>query len=86
MKQDLAVIFSNVELKTLCFIRRKEEDLAQATMRTMKLQECLKKVDMESTTWQRLAKANEVMTTNLNNTLEHIKERLVLVSHTAEDA
>jgi E3 ubiquitin-protein ligase BOI-like protein len=85
-KQDLAVLLSNVESKTTSLIRRKEEDLAQATMRTMELQECLKKAEMESETWQRIARANEAMVTDLNNTLEQVRERLVLVSNTAEDA
>lgn len=85
-KQDLAVLLSNVESKTTSLIRRKEEDLAQATMRTMELQECLKKAEMESETWQRIARANEAMVTDLNNTLEQVRERLVLVGNTAEDA
>jgi E3 ubiquitin-protein ligase BOI-like protein len=82
-KQDLAVLLSNVESKTTSLIRRKEEDLAQATMRTMELQECLKKAEMESETWQRIARANEAMVTDLNNTLEQVRERLVLVKRSS---
>ncbi|XP_059461411.1 BOI-related E3 ubiquitin-protein ligase 1-like [Corylus avellana] len=84
-KQDIAVLLSDFESKTSNLIRRKEEDLAQATMRTMELQECLRKAEMERETWQRLAKANEAMVTDLNNTLEQVRERVVSVSHTAED-
>jgi E3 ubiquitin-protein ligase BOI-like protein len=85
-KQDIAVLLNEFESKTSSLIRRKEEDLAQAKMRTMELQECLRKAEMERETWQRLAKANEAIVTDLNNTLEQVKERLVSVSHTAEDA
>jgi E3 ubiquitin-protein ligase BOI-like protein len=84
-KQELAVLLSNVESKTLNFLRQKEENLAQATMRSMELQECLKKAEMEKETWQRLAKGNESLVIDLNNTLEQVKERLVLASNTAED-
>lgn len=85
-KQELAVLLSNFESKTVSLIRRKEEELAQARMRTMELEEWLKKAEMESETWQRLARANEATVTDLNNTLEQVRERLVSVSHTADDA
>lgn len=84
-KQELAVLLSNVESKTLSLLRQKEEDLARASMRTLELQECLKKAEIERETWQRLAKSNEAMVIDLNNTLEQVKERVVLASNTAED-
>lgn len=84
-KQELSVLLSNVESKTLSLLRQKEEDLARASMRTLELQECLKKAEIERETWQRLAKSNEAMVIDLNNTLEQVKERVVLASNTAED-
>ncbi|BBG94794.1 GDSL-like Lipase/Acylhydrolase superfamily protein [Prunus dulcis] len=67
-------------------LRQKEEHLAQATKRAIELQDCLRKAEMESETWQRMAKANETMVIDLNNTLEQVRERLVFVSNEAEDA
>lgn len=84
-KKELAVLLSNVESKTLSLLRQKEEDLARASKRTLELQECLKKAEIERETWQRVAKSNEAMVIDLNNTLEQVKERVVLASNTAED-
>lgn len=67
-------------------MRQKEEDLAKATKKAMELEACLKKAEMESESWERLARANEAMVMDLSNTLEQVRERLVLVSNRAEDA
>ncbi|KAG2698301.1 hypothetical protein I3843_07G144900 [Carya illinoinensis] len=85
-KQELAVILSNIESKTSSLIRQKEDDLARATMRTMELQECVRKAETDSETWRRIAKASEVTVIDLNNRLEQVKERVVLERNTAEDA
>ncbi|ONI32343.1 hypothetical protein PRUPE_1G362300 [Prunus persica] len=85
-KQQLAALLRNLESRTLSLIRQKEEHLAQATKRAIELQDCLRKAEMESETWQRMAKANETMVIDLNNTLEQVRERLVFVSNEAEDA
>ncbi|XP_068326547.1 probable BOI-related E3 ubiquitin-protein ligase 2 [Pyrus communis] len=85
-KQQLAALLSNLESRTLNLIRQKEDQLRQATKKTMELQDCLRKAEMESDTWQRVAKANETMVMGLNNALEEARERLVLVSSEADDA
>ncbi|CAN6539194.1 unnamed protein product [Malus baccata var. baccata] len=85
-KQQLAALLSNLESRTLNLIRQKEDQLRQATKKTMELQDCLRKAEMESDTWQRMAKANETMVMGLNNALVEARERLVLVSSEADDA
>ncbi|KAH7523485.1 probable BOI-related E3 ubiquitin-protein ligase 2 [Ziziphus jujuba] len=85
-KQQLAVLLSSFESRTLSLIRQKEEDLVQATKRGMELQDRLRKAEMESATWQRVAKENEAMVIHLNNTLEQVKERQFLFNNGAEDA
>ncbi|KAM1133105.1 probable BOI-related E3 ubiquitin-protein ligase 2 [Malus sylvestris] len=85
-KQQLAALLSNLESRTLNLIRQKEEELGQATKKAMELQDCLRKAEMESDTWQRVAKANESMVMDLNNALEQVRERLVLVSSETDDA
>ncbi|KAK9270813.1 hypothetical protein L1049_026399 [Liquidambar formosana] len=85
-KQQQATLLRSLELKTLSLMRQKEEDLAKATRKTMELEDCLKRTEMESESWQRLAKANEAMVIHLNNTLEEFREKLVLVSNGAGDA
>ncbi|XP_022766536.1 probable BOI-related E3 ubiquitin-protein ligase 2 [Durio zibethinus] len=85
-KRQLAILLKGMETKALYSMERKEEDLARATKKTMELEACLRKAEMEVDAWRRLAKANEVMVIDLNNTLEQVRESLVWVSNTAEDA
>lgn len=56
-------------------IKQKEEDLAQARKRSLELEDCLKKAEMESEAWQRIAKEKEAMVLSLTNTLEQVRER-----------
>lgn len=85
-KRQLAALLSNFESRTSSLIRQKEEHLSQARKRAMELQDCLRKAEMETETWQKVAKANETMVMELNNTLEQVKERMVLCSSEADDA
>ncbi|GAY42875.1 hypothetical protein CUMW_070290 [Citrus unshiu] len=85
-KQQLGAVLKSVESKAMNLMRQKEEDLIQATRRAMELEACLRKAEMESESWQRLARANEAMVMDLSNTLEQVKERIVLISNRAEDA
>ncbi|KAI4336757.1 hypothetical protein L6164_015245 [Bauhinia variegata] len=79
------MLLSSLESKSLSLIRQKEEDLTQATNKTIELEDHLRKAEMESEAWQRLAKENEAMIANLSNTLEQVRERMVLVSNKGED-
>ena len=85
-KRQLAILLKSMESKAFYLMRRKEEDLARATKKTMELEASLRKAEMESETWQRLAKANEAMVMDLSNTLEQVRQSLVWVNNTAEDA
>ncbi|XVE56193.1 hypothetical protein DITRI_Ditri03aG0218000 [Diplodiscus trichospermus] len=85
-KRQMASLLKSMESKALYLIRRKEEELARATKKTMELEASLRKAEMESESWQRLAKANEAMVMDLSNTLQQVRESLVWVSNTAEDA
>lgn len=83
-KQQISSLMSRLESKTQSLIRQKEEDLAEARKKGMELQDRLRKVEMESQTWQRVARANEAMITGLNTALEEMRERQ-LVSFTANN-
>ncbi|PON93929.1 SBP (S-ribonuclease binding protein) family protein [Trema orientale] len=89
-KHQLSVLMSSFESKTLSMIRQKEEDMARATNRSMELQDRLRKAEMESQTWQRVAKANEATLMDLKNTLEYFREtqqQLALICNNgAQDA
>ena len=81
----MATLINSLELKSLNLIRQKEEDLAKAKKKSKELEECLKKAEMESQAWQRVAKENEAKVVSLTNTLEQVRERMALVSNQAED-
>ncbi|XP_022751992.1 probable BOI-related E3 ubiquitin-protein ligase 2 [Durio zibethinus] len=85
-KRQLAILLKSMESKALYLMRRKDEDLAKATKKTMELEASLRKAEMEIESWQRLSKANEATVMDLSNTLEQVRESLVWVSNTAEDA
>ncbi|PPD81742.1 hypothetical protein GOBAR_DD21327 [Gossypium barbadense] len=85
-KRQSAILLKCMESKAMHLIRQKEEDLARATKKTMELEASLRKAEMESHSWQNLAKAKEAMIMDLNNTLEQARESLVWVSNAPEDA
>ncbi|XVF63654.1 hypothetical protein PTKIN_Ptkin09bG0104100 [Pterospermum kingtungense] len=85
-KRQLAILLKSMESKAFNLMRRKEEDLAGALNKTMELEACLRKAEVEKNSWQRLAEANEAMVTDLSNTLQRVRESLVCVSNRAEDA
>ncbi|KAL4284918.1 hypothetical protein GQ457_16G012990 [Hibiscus cannabinus] len=85
-KRQLATLMKVMESKALHLMRKKEQDLARATKKTEELEACLKKAEMESESWERVAKANEAMVLDVSNALEQVKEGLNRVSNAAEDA
>lgn len=86
-KRQLAILLRSMESRALNLMRRKEDDLARATKKTMELEADLSKAEMEKNSWQRLAEENEAMAMDLSNTLEQVmRENLVWVSNGAEDA
>ncbi|KAI3922596.1 hypothetical protein MKX01_006285 [Papaver californicum] len=85
-KQQLAVMLASIESKAVNLLQQKNDQLSEATKKTMKLEECLKKAEMENQVWQRIAKENEAMVIALHNTLDQVKENVYCYSSVAEDA
>ncbi|KAE8715271.1 putative zinc finger protein [Hibiscus syriacus] len=85
-KQQLAILLNRMESKALYLMRRKEDELAGATKKRRELEASLRKVEMESDSWRRLAKANETTLTDLSNTLQQVNESQVRAPNTAQDA
>ncbi|KAF8410406.1 hypothetical protein HHK36_002935 [Tetracentron sinense] len=85
-KQHLAILLRRLESKTSSLLRQKEEEIAKAAKKTMELEDCLRRAEIEKQTWQRVAKENEAMAIALNNTLEQIREEACCFSSGAEDA
>ncbi|KAE8704213.1 hypothetical protein F3Y22_tig00110458pilonHSYRG00243 [Hibiscus syriacus] len=75
--EQLGNLLKIVESKALYLLTRKEEDLARATNKRMELEACLREVERESKSWQRLAEANESTAMDLSKRLEQAKDNAV---------
>ncbi|KAM6541653.1 hypothetical protein CsatB_006100 [Cannabis sativa] len=86
-KQQFLTLIKKVEPKLLGLLRYKDEELLQATKRSMELEDLLRKLEAENQIWQRLAQENEAMVVSLNNSLEEARERaMCCFNNGAEDA
>ncbi|KAK6240752.1 hypothetical protein QQP08_007811 [Theobroma cacao] len=85
-KQQVAALVKRIESKAFLLLRQKDEEIAKATSKTMELQNLLKKLEMESQAWQRVAQENEVMVAALNNSLEQLREQASCCFNGVDDA
>ncbi|XP_010265999.1 PREDICTED: probable BOI-related E3 ubiquitin-protein ligase 3 [Nelumbo nucifera] len=85
-KQQLAILLSRIESKTISLMRQKDEDIAKAAKKTVELEGCLKRVEMENQAWQRIAKEKEAMVITLTKTLQQVRENVCWFSSGTEDA
>ncbi|KAJ9189556.1 hypothetical protein P3X46_000834 [Hevea brasiliensis] len=86
-KQQLASMMKRIESKALLLLRQKDEEIARAAKRTAELEDFLKRLEMESQVWQRVAQENEAMVISLDNTIEQLREKAsCCFENGAEDA
>lgn len=74
-KQQLATILRKIEAKATVLLKQKDEELVKARNRAMELEECVRKMEVESQSWQRVAAEKEAMVVSLSNTLEQLREQ-----------
>ncbi|GMJ08121.1 hypothetical protein like AT4G35070 [Hibiscus trionum] len=74
-KQQFAVLAKKIESRACVLLGQKDEEIAKATNKTMELQNLLKRLEMESQAWQRVAHENEAMVFSLNNRLDQLREQ-----------
>ncbi|KAI3447933.1 hypothetical protein Pfo_004598 [Paulownia fortunei] len=85
-KQQIALLVKKYESKAQLLLKQKEEEIAKAANRTMELQDFLKRMEIETQTWQRVAKENEAMISSLNSTIQRLRDSAYLSANAAEDA
>ncbi|KAF8377800.1 hypothetical protein HHK36_031185 [Tetracentron sinense] len=86
-KQQIAILLSRLESRTLSLLKQKDEERTKAAKKTMELEDCLRRAQMEFETWQRISRENEAMVIALNKTLEQVREDVCCFSSgAAEDA
>ncbi|XP_074312934.1 putative BOI-related E3 ubiquitin-protein ligase 3 [Silene latifolia] len=74
-KQQFGEIIKKLEVKTLQLLKQKDDEIKDASKKTMELQEMMKKIEVENQTWQRIALENQSMVISLNNSLEQLKQQ-----------
>ncbi|KAF7829555.1 putative BOI-related E3 ubiquitin-protein ligase 2 [Senna tora] len=84
-KQQVAMLVNGLESKSMSLIRQKEDDLAEAKKKSIELEDWLRKAEIESEAWQRIAREKEAMVMSLTSKLEEVKERRVWDRQRAED-
>lgn len=82
--QQLALLLKKSEVKIQILLHQKDEEVSKAAKRTMELEEFLRRIEIETQTWQRVAKENEAMVVSLNGTIERIKETAANAAADAE--
>ncbi|KAJ8762376.1 hypothetical protein K2173_007534 [Erythroxylum novogranatense] len=76
-KLQLETLLKSAESKAWSLMRQKEDNLAEARRKTLELEARLGKAQMDSDSWQRLARTNESLVLELT---QQVKERLLLMS------
>ncbi|XP_075476528.1 putative BOI-related E3 ubiquitin-protein ligase 3 [Primulina tabacum] len=85
-KQHTALIINKCEARTKLLLNQKEEQMAEASNRTFQLENMLTRMEIESQTWQRVAKEKEAMVASLNNAIQRLKETLNPPPNGVDDA
>ncbi|XP_057962372.1 probable BOI-related E3 ubiquitin-protein ligase 3 [Malania oleifera] len=86
-RQQLGILLGEFESTTLPLLRQKEEEIAQAVIRTIELEDFLRRLETEKEVWQRLAEEKEAMVVSLNVTFTEMRENLCGFFHDeGEDA
>lgn len=64
------------ESKLNDLVMQRDDDLTSATSRTMELQNCLVRAEMEAREWQKKAIENEALVLDLNKKLSQMREKV----------
>ncbi|EHA8592222.1 E3 ubiquitin-protein ligase BOI [Cocos nucifera] len=73
-KQHMSSLLTKLESKASMLLRWKEEELANASMRTQALQDCVSRAEEEKEMWKNIALEKEAMALALKATLERAQE------------
>lgn len=77
-KQQLTTIIQSIESKASILLHKKDEQITEFTKRTMELQDLILKIDNENQGWKRINREKEATITNLNSTLQQLREATVM--------
>ncbi|KAL8144166.1 hypothetical protein V2J09_017198 [Rumex salicifolius] len=75
-RQQLSAMLISMESKASTLMRKAEQDMAEAAAKARKLEESLRRAEMEAEVWERMARENEAMISGLNNMLGQAQERM----------
>ncbi|KAH9622555.1 hypothetical protein KSS87_020078 [Heliosperma pusillum] len=85
-KQQLGEIIRKLEVKAVQLLKQKDDEIAEATKKTMELEEVVRRMEIENQTWQRISSQNEAMCFSLKNTLEQLQQKQQVCSSSSSSS
>lgn len=79
-KRQLSTILKKYESRAQVLLRQKDEEIAKAVNRKLELENLLRVMEIETQTWERVAKENEAIVMSLNSAIEQLRESAVCLS------
>ncbi|KAK9666786.1 hypothetical protein RND81_14G211100 [Saponaria officinalis] len=74
-KQQLREAIKKLELKAVQLLKQKDDEISEATKKSLEFQEIIRKLEVENQAWQKVASQNEEMVLSLSNTLEQLQQQ-----------
>ncbi|CAK9166675.1 unnamed protein product [Ilex paraguariensis] len=85
-RQQQALLLHGFESKMMRLMWQKDEDIAVAKKKTMELQGCMIRAEMEAKVWQKKALEKEAIVLDLHNRLNQVKKRDCFFFHGVQDS
>ncbi|KAK9666789.1 hypothetical protein RND81_14G211400 [Saponaria officinalis] len=74
-KQQLREAIKKMELKAVQLLKQKDDEISEATKKSLEFQEIIRKLEVENQAWQKVASQNEEMVFSLSNTLQQLQQQ-----------
>ncbi|XP_074285858.1 putative BOI-related E3 ubiquitin-protein ligase 3 [Silene latifolia] len=84
-RQQMVTIIKKIEANASKILQQKDEEIVEATKKSMEFQQIVEKLELENQVWQNVALENEAMVVSLNNTLEQLKQQQQQQKQEVED-
>ncbi|KAL9231847.1 hypothetical protein vseg_007016 [Gypsophila vaccaria] len=74
-KQQLRLAIKKLEAKAMQLLRQKDNEISEATKKSIEFQEMIRKLEVENQAWQKVALETEQTVLSLNNTLQQLQQQ-----------
>ncbi|CAK9315312.1 unnamed protein product [Citrullus colocynthis] len=84
INQQIGVLLNQIEARTRVLFQQKDEEIACANMRRIRLEQLLRRLQMENQERKKAVQENQAMVASLSRALNQIRERLSSCANDAE--